>query len=139
MNPNHNEQPVLSLPAPSYELKEGVVPAEAPHLKQAASPEAIKLSNQPPSLSISNDTQQTNPLVPLVNPTPSPGTSNVPATNAPAIANDVDLIEKEWVIKAKQIVDSNKEDPYMQNKEINRFKADYIKKRYNKSIKVADE
>lgn len=57
----------------------------------------------------------------------------------PQIADDTDLIEKEWVEKAKQIVEQTKADPYQQNKAMNRFKADYIKKRYNKDVKLDDE
>ena len=52
---------------------------------------------------------------------------------------DNDLIEQEWVNKAKAIVERTKEDPRLQNKEINKFKADYIKKRYNRVIKVSEE
>lgn len=64
-----------------------------------------------------------------------------PAT-APSVqltAADADLIEKEWVEKAKQIVAHTTGDPFSQNKEINKMKADYIKKRYNKDIKVVSE
>ncbi len=61
------------------------------------------------------------------------------ATNSitPLIADDNDLIEKEWVLKAKAIVASTKDDPYMQNKEMGQYKADYIKKRFNKDIRAA--
>lgn len=54
------------------------------------------------------------------------------------IADDVDLIEKEWVEKAKHIVAQTKDDPHKQNKEISKVKSDYIKKRYNKDTR-ADE
>ena len=54
-------------------------------------------------------------------------------------AEDADLIEKTWVEKAKQIVSETRGDPFSQNKEINKVKADYIKKRYNKDIKLASE
>lgn len=57
----------------------------------------------------------------------------------PDIADDVDLIEKEWVEKAKMIVDKTKDDPYEQNKEISNFKAAYIKKRYNKEVRAQKE
>ncbi len=56
------------------------------------------------------------------------------ADGTPLIADDADLIEKAWVEKAKSLVDQTKGDPYKQNQEINKFKADYIKKRYNKDI-----
>lgn len=56
--------------------------------------------------------------------------------NAPAIADDVDLIEKEWVDKAKQIIDMTANEPYQQKQEMSRLKADYLQKRYNKVVKV---
>jgi len=60
-------------------------------------------------------------------------------TAMPTAASDADLIEKEWVEKAKAIVEKTRSDPHLQNREINRFKADYMKKRYDKDIKVTDE
>ena len=62
-----------------------------------------------------------------------------PAAGTPVIADDTDLIEKEWVLKAKEIVERTKHDPYQQNKEVERMKADYLKKRYNKDIKVTED
>lgn len=53
-----------------------------------------------------------------------------------SIIEDSDLIEKEWVNKAKSIVDANREDPYKQSEELTGVKADYMKKRYNKNIKL---
>jgi general stress protein 26 len=72
-----------------------------------------------------------------------PQSPMVPASQAtlvgtPQIADDADLIEKEWVEKAKEIVEQTKHDPYLQNKEITKVKADYMKKRYNKDIKLED-
>lgn len=61
-----------------------------------------------------------------------------PPVSAPAIADDADLIEKEWVMKARQIVEQTKADPYAQNQQMNQMKADYIKKRYNKDLKVEE-
>ena len=58
------------------------------------------------------------------------------STHSPDIAEDVDLIEKEWVEKAKHIVSQTKDNPNEQNSEISKLKADYMKKRYNKDIDV---
>lgn len=58
---------------------------------------------------------------------------------SPQIADDVDLIEKEWVEKAKEIVEKTKENPYLQNKAISEIKADYIKKRYNKDLAKSED
>jgi hypothetical protein len=52
----------------------------------------------------------------------------------PEEAADSDLIEKEWVIKAKQIVEHTAEDPFRQQEELSKMKADYMKKRYNKDV-----
>mgnify|MGYP000872293878 FL=1 len=46
-----------------------------------------------------------------------------------------DLIEKEWVSKAKQIVEQTRDDPYRQSEGLTAVKVDYMKKRYNKTIK----
>ncbi len=87
-------------------------------------------------------------------PVPPPATGQAPAvapgaaspvpagpttTSSPAMADDVDLIEKEWVDKAKAIVDHTREDPHQQNKQLNEFKADYLKKRYGKEVRLTDE
>lgn len=64
------------------------------------------------------------------------GSTNTGPT-MPTIADDTDLIEKEWVDKAKQIVEQTKNDPYVQNQEMNKLKTDYIKKRYNKDMSQA--
>ena len=58
--------------------------------------------------------------------------------HSPQIADDSDLIEKEWVTKAKHIVEQTKHDPYVQNQEVNKMKADYLKKRYNKDLKLSE-
>lgn len=65
------------------------------------------------------------------------GEPSVPAV--PAIADDGDLIEKEWVVKVKEIVGRTRQDPYQQTKELHAFKAEYMKKRYNKVIGPVDE
>ena len=59
--------------------------------------------------------------------------------SSPQIADDIDLIEKEWVEKAKEIVNKTKQNPYLQNKAKSEFKADYIKKRYNKDVVKSDK
>ena len=62
----------------------------------------------------------------------------MPAQDNPTQASDdSDRIEKSWVIKAKQIVESTRNDPYKQSEELSLFKADYMKKRYNRTVKVS--
>lgn len=61
-----------------------------------------------------------------------------PAVN-PATAADEDLIEKEWVERAKKIVASTKNDPYLQEQEVSKLQADYLMKRYGKDVKLPTE
>lgn len=65
--------------------------------------------------------------------------TSVTATTQSLVADETDLIEKEWVVKAKHIVEQTKSDPHLQSKEIVKVKADYLKKRYNKEIKVIED
>lgn len=85
-----------------------------------------------------------NPLTPIA-PAPKQGVPLAPAPQSsgfpgmPTMADDTDLIEKEWVLKAKEIVARTRHDPYQQNKQVESFKADYMKKRYNKDIKLTED
>jgi hypothetical protein len=67
-------------------------------------------------------------------PTKVPGASLHP--DSPVNADDGDLIEPEWVNKAKAIVERTKDNPYLQSQELNMFKADYINKRYRREIRI---
>ena len=72
------------------------------------------------------------PAVPAANEAPKTAS----ATNAPELADDGDLIEKEWVLKVKQIVRATSNDPYEQNVQLTALKAEYMQKRYGKQIKA---
>ncbi|HYH36007.1 MAG TPA: hypothetical protein VD706_00735 [Candidatus Saccharimonadales bacterium] len=83
--------------------------------------------------------QQTGPAMPPADMPQNPIKTDVQATTqmaTPQVIDDGDLIEKEWVHKAKQIVDQNRDNPHKQSEELTVFRADYMKKRYNKNIKV---
>jgi hypothetical protein len=53
----------------------------------------------------------------------------------PSTADDVDVIEKEWVDAAKNIVQKTKSDPYQQEQEIEKLQIDYLKKRYGRELR----
>lgn len=57
------------------------------------------------------------------------------APTGPAMADDNDLIEKEWVQQVKRIVSSTAHDPYQLSQQFSQLKADYMQKRYGKTIK----
>jgi hypothetical protein len=73
------------------------------------------------------------PPLPTLTPTPTATTST--DTNPSAAADD-DLIEKEWVEKAKKVVSETKHDPYLQGQEVSKLQADYLKKRYGKTVSL---
>ena len=56
------------------------------------------------------------------------------STDLPLNAGDIDLIEKEWVTKAKAIVASTIGDPRRQSDELSNMKKQYIAKRFNKEL-----
>jgi len=76
------------------------------------------------------------PVVGAVQQPPQPATPITSATvsDVPLVAADEDLIEKEWVDKAKKIVEETKDDPYRREQEVGKLQADYLRKRYGKEL-----
>jgi hypothetical protein len=54
--------------------------------------------------------------------------------DTPATANDNELIEKEWVDKAKKVIAETKDDPYRREREVSKLQADYLFKRYGRKL-----
>lgn len=71
-----------------------------------------------------------------VSTTRSPQPSQLPQASSDEPSNELD---QEWVRKAKSIVERTKDDPFLTSRELNKMKADYLKIRYNKHIKVAED
>lgn len=125
MNPQNNDtssQSGLSLPPVVPDTQSASAPVPTPVDGPATPPTTSDPAPAIPTSSV-----------------PSVAVSTVPTDDSPMIADDTDLIEKEWVDKAKQLVEQTKNDPFKQNQEINKIKATYIKKRYNKDIQVSNE
>jgi len=136
-------------PTPESSPKQGqnerlptpITPEQAPQSTPEVAP--APQESQPAPAGDSANQNAGAPTVPL----PQPVSADEPTTtgqsavgdNTPAIAGDVDLIEKQWVQKAKQVVDQTKDDPHKQNNEMNKVKTGYMKKRYNKEVKIPEE
>lgn len=104
------------------------LPAAAEQAIPAANPAAIPV----PPIAGSGATQtQNSAQAPAANDV-APTTKNVAAK----IIEDKDLIEKEYVDRARKIVEDNRDDPYKQSEELTAFRAEYMQKEYNKSIKI---
>ena len=85
------------------------------------------------------------PILPPLQTVPmpvAPSTDNTQITPAaddnPIAANDDDLIEKEWVDKAKKIILQTKDDPFRREQEVSKLQADYLRKRYGKELGVSE-
>jgi len=75
------------------------------------------------------------PVIPVVDPAAQGAiTSAQPVDDNPAVAGDEDVIEKEWVDKAKKIILETKDDPYTRSTRVNELQKDYLKKRYGKEL-----
>ena len=73
---------------------------------------------------------------PVSNTTSSVGDATSSAN--PIVASDDDLIEKEWVDKAKKIVENTKNDPYKREDEVSKLRVDYLKKRFGRELGSAE-
>jgi hypothetical protein len=141
MNPEIDTSPGLGLPQPSAEIGQatfGYAPdairapeVAAPRFETGAIP-------QPPSQAQAG---QFSPL-PLPQQPAAIAALNtgVAAQDAQQDDNaDTSAVDSEWVSKAKEIVERTHTDPYLQSRELGKVKAQYIKARYNKEIKVSEE
>jgi hypothetical protein len=83
---------------------------------------------------IINQTVLPPPVVAMPQPAAPSNVQAVPVDDLPLAANDDDLIEKEWVEKAKKIIVETKDDPYRREQEVGRLQADYLRKRYGREL-----
>jgi hypothetical protein len=124
--------------------QENLVPLKGEEIMAGAPLEKLDLASQPERLSSANsavsqviqDSQsQTTPQMVQDNAQADDNTTVSAQSSSSLIADDVDVIEKIWVQKAKTIVNETKDDPRKQSTELSNMKRDYIKKRFNKDIK----
>lgn len=76
-------------------------------------------------------------VLPSVVQPPAPVATDDDATSSkavPLVAADDDLIEKEWVDKAKAVIAETKDDPYRREEEVSKLQVDYLRKRYGKEL-----
>lgn len=80
------------------------------------------------------------PVIPVVDPAVNPVTvAPAPQDNTtPLVAGDDDVIEKEWVDKAKKIITETKDDPHQRSARVNDLQKDYLQKRYGKVLGASE-
>ncbi|MEO8105650.1 MAG: hypothetical protein ABI602_04970 [Candidatus Saccharibacteria bacterium] len=139
MNPQMPNQPAgFNLPPPYSELsavgpEPSTVSGSVEMDRSAAENAPLIKSSVPPTLLPLPPSFATNPL--------RGQTIVVPTTTSPtgvSQTQDEDLIEKEYVDRAKAIVEKTQNDPYQQSKELNFLRADFMKTNYQKQIKLSE-
>jgi hypothetical protein len=135
----HNSDilPSVELPSPqpieqSPETSQMDIQPEKESSKQLEKAPVAPAAQNPQTL------PQNIPAAPMITPHSEPDAGVVGIAVTPQIADDTDLIEKEWVDRAKRIVEHTRNDPHQQTKEMSAMKADYLKKRYNKDLKLSE-
>lgn len=133
MNPKNAEAPNIGQGSefgnqpPSLESQSGEI---------YSTPESNRLQNPPALTPLDQSTDDIMTKIDESHSSSSAGQLSVSDDVVNNVKDDGDLIEKEWVNKAKQIVENNRDDPYKQSEELNVVKADYMKQRYNRNIKI---
>ena len=124
------EQAANDSSAKEHVLNNSLERGESHYERESAPAQSIPSLSQPPT---------TLPPLPQVSPQLNDDTLSYGAAtdDMPIVANDDDLIEKEWVDRAKKIIQDTKDDPRRREDEISRLQADYIKKRYGREIGIA--
>ena len=139
MDPQFEKTPGLALPNPATEQGIHGVPSHSGGVAhEALLPQVEGVANVAP--------------VPTVPPHISAGPAamhgpvsgqapQAPAVAAPAVSGDdnTDALDEEWINKAKAIVEQTKHDPRLESTQLSKVKAEYLRIRYNKHIKVAEE
>lgn len=137
MNGSSSLSPELPLPMPSPE--QGTASPEVPGGIEKKFGAVDSASQGPITAMPTVDPSQfatTATTAPVATSDDQAGASGAVAT---AGADDADVIEKEWVVKAKTIVNNTRSNPNQQSNELSKFKAEYIKKRFNKEVKTVRE
>jgi hypothetical protein len=119
---NSQDMTGLNLPQPSSQGSFGAQPVSPAFIPQG-------LPMQPPAIQQMPPAQPTALQPPLAQPQ-----GQIPDLNDNE--KDDDSLDIEWVQKAKAIVEQTHDDPHVESQALNQLKADYLKNRYGKDLKI---
>lgn len=74
----------------------------------------------------------------MINDNYNSATAIVNSQKSPLTAEDDDLIEKEWVDRAKKIVNDTQNNPHGREDQVGDLRVDYIKKRWGRDLGAAE-
>ena len=122
--PMVNPEAIPTLPRPEVGIEAG----GGQRVEQAAEAGAIAAGMASQAAS--------QPLVAMPQAPPAGQPAAAPAT--PLVAADEDLIEKEWVERAKSIIQQTKDDPHARTQQVNELQRGYLEKRFGRVIGSGD-
>lgn len=127
------------LPAPAMQGIDFNSPSGSTENKNINTPAVVESEPKPLQLGVQPLSVNDNSQQPQTTSLQAPTVPVVASSSPVAGADDVDVIEKVWVEKAKNIADKNRGNPRDKGFELASVKAEYIKSRYGKEIKLAEE
>jgi hypothetical protein len=138
MNPPSAEMPQFNLPPPPGEQASSAsgIAEKAPRKPEKAASGAERAPRPAAAQPTTSLPAAPPPQTPIAS-SQSDDVSTTKTTKKPLL-EDTDLIEKEWVNKAKHIVENTHNDPHKQSEELTIVKADYMKQHYGKIIKLSE-
>lgn len=146
MDPNKRSNEAHNYKLPEVQVEESIAKpkvetGDSTNVTEASMSRAIEqstikipsgtLNSQQPSQGVAVDPSSS--LLGLNQPTQSKGQRQIKVITDDLPADDIDLIEKAWVVKAKAIVNETKGNPNEQSSEIEKIRNDYQSKRFNKA------
>lgn len=132
--PRMNYEQSPSLPAPMPE----VVPGSVPEVYPDREPTRIEQEPQPAPQQPAPDPAVVPVLPQPVVQTDDTTVSPTVITDVPDTAADDDLIEKEWVNKAKHIIAQTVDDPRAREEAVGQLQREYLRKRYGKELGASE-
>lgn len=132
--PRTNYEQSPSLPMPTPEMAPGVTPEIFPDRE----PTRIE---QEPIVGPSQPAPDPAVVPVLPQPVVQADATMVPQTiitDIPDTAADDDLIEKEWVSKAKHIIAQTVDDPRAREEAVGQLQREYLRKRYGKDLGASE-
>ena len=122
-NTEHVSPASAEKPSPANGVERRPVSERAPNPEQTS-------PGQPGMVIPSAQSHQPTPAIPS-----RPVKNGQGSVAMPDVADDVDVIEMEWVKKAKQLIQDTKDDPHAQEQAMEQLQIEYLRKRYGKEIK----
>lgn len=117
----------------SHETRPEVAPEQRERAVEQAGEQVRQVTQAQPDPAATPVVQLPAPVQPAADSTQAAASDDTPATAA-----DDDLIEKEWVDKAKKVIVETKDDPYERERAVGKLQNEYLRKRYGKELGSRD-